>query len=249
MSELRWIIGVGAGIAVFGYAIRKGMESVRYKTIAAPSNASFERMSIELPESTGPWFPDRLPKPDNGLREAGRRYMARVTCHAASGPDGDAIVEGYWKGNESTNKIAGVLRVNRVISASGLRPALPFDLLVPPSKSSLDNDYLETVRWQSLHATGVSESPRYGKKPKVGTTVRYAMKERNSLGNAVVVLIGKVLNEASAYWPKDEGTPDDERVLVGVDDIVRSVRGGGEIALPSAFVIPVENLIEESPIA
>jgi hypothetical protein len=35
---------------------------------------------------------------------------------------------------------------------------------------------------------------------------------------------------------------------VGVDDIVRSVRGGGEIALPSAFVIPVDNLIEESPL-
>lgn len=160
-----------------------------------------------------------------------------------------AVVEGYWKGDESTNRLPGTLRVDRVIRATERRPIVPFDLTVPPSATTLNNDYLETTRWQSLHATSVGESPREGKKPKVGATVRYAMRERNSLGNAVIVLEGKVLNEASAYWPKDEGEPDASRVLVGADEIVKSLRGGGEISLPSAFVVPVDNLIGESSFA
>lgn len=243
---------VGAGIlGLLGYAFYRGTRPAFYKTLVAPpagGSDKYQRMSVEVPEGEGPWFPDKLSKPENGLREPGKRYMARIHSYESTG-GGNAIVEGYWKGDASSNKVAGKLHVDRVIDAQVKRPTVPFDLLVPPSSGSLDNDYLETTRWASMHATSVGESPRVGRKPKVGSTVRYAMRERNPLGVAVIVLAGKVLREDSPYWPKDEGEPDEERVLVSADDIARSVRGGGQISLPAAFVIPVENLIEESPLA
>ena len=242
------ILGGGLLAGLVGYVFYKGTRPVLYKTLTVPSAEKFSRMSVEVPESTGPWFPDKLLTPENGLREVGKRYMARIHTYE-SGGGGNAIVEGYWKGDASSNKVAGKLYVDRVIDAQVKRPTVPFELLVPPSTRSIDNDFLETTRWSSMHPTSVGESARLGKKPKVGTEVRYAMRERNPLGNAVIVLSGKVLREDSAYWPKDEGEPDSERVLVSADDIMRSVRGGGQISLPAAFVIPVENLIEESPLA
>lgn len=198
-----------------------------------------------VPPSSG-WKIDMLDKPHNGMREKGKRYMARISRLAGGG---SAVVEGTWRDEDSPNNVPLMLKIDRVVSIKGSAfggtpepPAVPFMLRVPESNHRLENDYLEGVRWESLHPSSVSAPARSTGKPKPGTVVRYAMRESNSLGDAVIVIEGQVMPDDSAYWPKNEGSPDSERVLVSAPDIVRTVRGRGSIALPPVFVVPVENL-------
>lgn len=237
------LLGLAVGGA--GFAAYRVMYPPKYRVLAAPA-APGARMSLEVPSSAGPWRASRLydkakndfERKDNGLREKGKRYAVTVRSDK-----GSADVEGYWKGG-SSNKVPGVLRVTRVLSATTVRPEVPFDLEVPASASSENSDYLETSRWGSIHASSVSEEAREGNKPKAGAPVMYAMRERNQLGNAVLVLKGKALADDSSYWPEDDVDPSSAVVLCTVDDVVRTVRGsGGDVPLPSVFVVPVENLI------
>lgn len=233
---IRWLLGA-LGLGGAGYLIYRGQKS--------PSSGPsiFARFNV-TPEgvSPGPWRANKLSgKTDNGLREKGQRYMVTIST---PGLMDDAVVEGLWTAEDSANNKPGVLKVDRLVyQIRGKAPPLPFKLEIPPSKRALENDYLEATRWEAAHPTSVSERAHAGGKPAPGTKIRYVMRERNTLGHAVVVLSGKVLADDSSYWPKDEGSPDDERVLVSADNIERAVRGGTNIGLPPAFVVPVDHLI------
>jgi hypothetical protein len=238
---------LGAAAAGLGYGIYRATRPYFLKTLTAPppvDRGLGARGEALITRSAGPWSVYAMVEPENGLRVPGKRYMASIRSRT---DEADAIVEGTWKGDASTNRLAGALRVDRVVKGGKVQPKVPFELAIPASKTTLNNDYLQETRWRPLHPTSVGESPREGGRPKVDTVVRYALREGNPLGNLVVVLEGRVLDPTSSYWPEDEGEPDEGRVLVAADDIVRTVRGeGGEVRLPPAFVVAVEDLIAPS---
>lgn len=198
----------------------------------------------DAPTSPGPWRVETRVASENGVPEIGKRYFLTV-----SNPNGVWVrAEGVWQGPESNLK-PGTLKIDRVIEVSApygdkVQPSLPMEIAVPPSKLQLFNDYMQRTVWESIHPTSVGETAYSGKKPKPGTKAVYAMRER-APGVAVAVLSGKVLADDSKYWPEDEGEPDNGRVLVAVENLDRAVRGGGQVPLPSAFVVPVDHLIVE----
>ncbi len=198
----------------------------------------------DAPTSPGPWSVESRTTPENGVPEIGKRYFV-----ALSNSNGVWVrAEGVWQGPESNLK-PGTMKVDRVVEVQAsygdkVQPTLPLTITVPASKLALFNNYVQRTVWEPIHPTSVGEVAYEGKKPKPGTKVVYAMRER-APGVAVAVLSGSVLADDSKYWPEDEGAPDKDRVLVGVESLERAVRGGGDVPLPSAFVVPVDHLIVE----
>lgn len=237
MKKFLWGMLVAAGAAV-GYAVYRKRSS-GYRTFVLPEGyAGTFRGDIALDK--GPWSPMTLYKPLNNIREPGKRYMVRVYSHGA-----EAWVEGFWRGETGNN--AGKLEVDRVVSADRVMPVVPFDLQVPKASNPIYDNYLEETKWSTLHPTAISEIPwgieEVGLRPKVSAPARFALREVNEHGNAVLFVQGKVLADDSPLWPKEEGSPDKDRVLLSVDKIVRAVRGQGEVSLPPAFVVPIEQLV------
>jgi hypothetical protein len=250
-----WYAAIATALGFGGFY---ALERKKLPKLALPSfggGSTFKRFQFspvgargstlsDAPTSAGPWRVETRTASENGVPEIGKRYFVSV-----SNPNGVYVrAEGVWQGPESNLK-PGKLKIDRVVEVSApygnkVQPSLPMEIAVPPSKLALFNDYMQRTVWESIHPTSVGETAYEGKKPKPGTKVVYAMRER-APGVAVAVLSGKALAEDSKYWPEDEGTPDKDRVLVGVENLDRAVRGGGEIPLPSAFVVPVEHLIVE----
>jgi len=246
MSALRkGAVTVGVGALLYGlYRLARKPGDTQVSRLTSPSGPlSFLRYDAGQGEYTthaGPWRAAALPDTVNMAPRKGGRYMA-----IATGAGGSVTLEGVLVTDANTNNVPLSLRVDRVVKvrSGSYVPKVPFTLSIPASENSIFAEYLDPTRWASIHATSVSESPREGSKPAPGKKVRFAMRERNQLGNSVVVIDGYAMSDGSKDWPKEAGEPDDEHVLVSTDSVVRAVRGDENVSLPPVFVVPVENLI------
>ena len=210
---------------------------IRKKTkVVASTGAVFE-------ETGFPWNPISH-EGKNLVPELGRTYFLEV----ADRDHNHALVQGVWVGPKSNRK-PGALRVQRVVDRWNtvdpfrLRaPDPPFTVEIFPSRLDLKNDFLIPCGFLSVAPSEVDEKPFTKIKPKPGTKVRFAVKEC-APGNALFVMVGKVLSETPGNWPISEGLPDRSRVLVSWDRIERVVHGSKDAPLPVSFVLPVEYLI------
>lgn len=232
-------IAAGAGaLGVLGYLFYRGTRPASAATSrlagtplpgGTTDSPGFAR--FEVAPSGTKWRVIALSQPTNMMPAKGQRYMARVKSEGMFLKD--VVVEGTLEGTLA-NTLPMTLRVTRVVAAPPdvQVPSVPFSLNLPPGDNINFHPYIEPTRWTSLHASSVSEDPNE-KIPPVGARVKYAMRESNPMGNAVVVIEGRVMSVDH----------DEEEIVVSADDVSRVIRGDRNVGLPGTFTIPMENLV------